>query len=178
VKNSGLLQRHPGIDCHSLKGALMGNHIIKLLLLCSFLLVGGCKKGSQVEDNSAFIGKWTWVGAGFAGGNSYLITRSSGVQKTLAFQADGILYVTHNDSPSTNAALDVYDTLGLLPKAAVDTERFQLGSEPDGCVLDKYPAVIVTGKTVTAYQYAIAGDTLQISPGPCLAPFTTYYVRN
>jgi hypothetical protein len=156
----------------------MGSHIIKLLLLCSCLAVGGCKKADQAEDNSAFVGKWTWVGAGFAGGNSYLISPSSGVQKILTFQANGILYVTHNDSPSTNAALDVYDTLGLLPIAAVDTERFQLGSEPDGCVSDKFSAVIVTGKTVTAYQYAIAGDTLQISPGPCLAPFTTYYVRN
>jgi hypothetical protein len=156
----------------------MCSYIIKLFLLCSFLSVEGCKKAGQVVDNSAIVGKWTWLGAGFAGGNSYLITPSSGVQKTLTFLADGILYVTHNDSPSTNAALDVYDTLGLLPNVVVNTERFQLGNEPDGCVSDKYPAVITTGVTVSAYQYAIAGDTLQISPGPCLAPFTTYYVRN
>ena len=161
----------------------MGSHIIKLLLLCSFLSFGECKKTGQAKtgqavNNSAIVGKWTWVGSGFAGGNTYLITPSSGVQKTLTFLADGILYVTHNDAPGTTAALTVYDTLGLLPKVVVDTERFELGNEPDGCVVDSYPAVITTAATVTAYQYAIAGNTLQISFTPCLAPFTTYYIRN
>jgi hypothetical protein len=157
----------------------MGNRIIKLLLLCSFLSVSGCKKAGQTVDNSAIVGKWTWVGAGFAGNNPFLITPSSGVQKTLTFSADGTLYVTHNDTPGTTAFLNVYDTLGLLPGVVVDTERFQLGNEPDGCVMEKYPAVIVTGwETVSAYQYLISGDTLQISFSPCLAPFTTYYTRN
>ena len=156
----------------------MGSHILKLLLLCSLLSVEGCKKADQAMDNSAILGKWTWVKSGFAGSNAYLITSSSGVQKTLTFLADGTLYVVHNDSPATYAALDVYDPPVLLRKMVVNTEMFQLGTVPDGCVMDKYPAVIITGKTTEAYQYAISGDTLQISPGPCLAPFTTYYVRN
>lgn len=156
----------------------MGSQIMKLLLLCSFLSVGGCKKAGQAMDSSAIVGKWTWVGSGFAGGNSYLISPSTGVQKTLTFLADGILDVTHNDTPGTVAFLSVYDTLGLLPKVVENTVKFQLGSEPDGCVMDNYPAVIISGETVLAYQYAIAGDTLQISYSPCLSPFTTYYIKN
>jgi hypothetical protein len=159
----------------------MSNSIIRLVLLCGLLAVGGCKKAGQTGqtvDNSAIVGKWTWVGSGFAGGKSYLITPGSGVQKSLNFLADGILYVTHNDTPGTTAYLNVYDTLGLLPNVVVNKEMFQLGSEPDGCVSDKYPAVITTGVTVTAYQYVIAGDTLQISFSPCLAPFTAYYIRD
>jgi len=156
----------------------MGGHTIKLLLLCSLLSVEGCKKVEQAIDNSAIVGKWTWVKSGFAGSNAYLMTSSSGVQKSLTFLADGTLYVLHNDSLGTQATLDVYDPLVLLSKMVVDTEMFQLGTLPDGCVLEKYPAVIINGVTLEAYQYAISGDTLQISPGPCLAPFTTYYVRN
>jgi hypothetical protein len=172
------MQQYPDIDCHSQKGGFMGSHVMKLLLLCGFLSVGGCKKAGQAADNSAIVGKWTWVGSGVAGGNSYFIAPSSGVQKALTFLADGSLYVTHNDTPGTTAFLSVYDTLGLLPNVVTNKVTFQLGSEPDGCVFYKYPAVIVSGQTVLAYQYAIAGDTLQISGSPCLAPFTTYYIRN
>jgi hypothetical protein len=160
------------------KGGFMGSRLMKLLLLCSLLSVGGCKKAGQAVDNSAIVGKWTWAGSGFGGANSYLIAPSSGVQKTLTFLADGILDVTHNDTPGTVAFLSVYDTLGLLPNVVEDVVRFQLGSEPDGCVFYNYPAVIISGETVLAYQYAIVGDTLQISYSPCLAPYITYYIKN
>lgn len=69
----------------------------------------------------------------------------------------GTLYVAHNDSPVAHAALDVYDPLVLLGKMVVDTEMFQLGAVPDGCVMDKYPAVIVTGKQWTPISMRYPG---------------------
>jgi len=160
----------------------MGSYKIKLLLFCGLLAVAACKKkagqGIYGVPNPAFDGTWTWVGSGYPGGNAHLITPGSGVRKSLTFLASGILYVTHNDTPGSPAYLNVYDTLGLFPKSVVDTEKFQLGNEPDGCVSDTYPALIITGETQAFYRYTISGDTLQISFSPCLAPFTTYYVKN
>ena len=118
---------------------MVGSHTTKLLLLFNLLSVEGCKKVDQAMDNSAILGKWPWVKSGFSGSNAYLITSNFGIQKTLTFLVDGTLYVVHNDSPVTNTTLDVYDPPVLLRKMVVDTEIFQLGVVPDGCVMDIAP---------------------------------------
>ncbi|MDR3712253.1 MAG: hypothetical protein P4L51_05515 [Puia sp.] len=157
----------------------MGNPSKISILLLSLLSFGACKKNNQTAANinASIVGEWTWTDSGFP--NSTLLTSVPGVQHTLLFTKDGTLYITHNDS--TGAAglqVQAFTQLVIFPKAIVDTETFRTGYEPAACVSELFPTLTtVSGENQFGYQYSISGDTLQIANSPCLAPFTSFYVR-
>jgi hypothetical protein len=152
----------------------MQQPIFKLSAMLVFLIASSCKKTASPAIDPQLTGKWVWVSEGFVG-NDPVESQSSGVQKTVTFKSDGILIVTHNDSTSIGDVLPVPYPPVLLAGSRSDTSTYQIISENTGCVNIKFPALLVKGEY--GYQYTVSNDTLQITPGPCLAPFATTYVK-
>ena len=138
-----------------------------------FLLESCYKSGSPV-DNSGIVGHWVWVSSSYGGS---IITAANGVQRSLLFEDNGALFVTHNDSTGGVPSLLLYSPLVLLAQPIVDTTTFQLTTLNAGCVSQKFPALLTSGK-VQYYSYTISNDTLLITPPPCLAPNTSIYLRH
>ncbi len=143
------------------------------LLFMIFLLESCYKSGSSV-DNSGIVGHWVWVSSNMGGS---VITAANGVQRSLLFEDNGALFVTHNDSTGDVPSLLLYSPLVLLAQPIVDTTTFQLTTLNAGCVSQKFPALLTSGK-VQYYSYTISNDTLLVSPPPCLAPNTSVYIRH
>jgi hypothetical protein len=141
--------------------------------LLVFLIETSCKKAVSPVIDAQLIGKWAWVSSGF--GNDILVGQSSGVQKTLLFKNDGTMIITHNDSTGNYDVLPVEAPTVLLTKSISATATYQVISENAGCVNIKFPTLVIEGQY--GYQYEIFGDTLQITPGHCLAPYATNFVK-
>ncbi len=105
------------------------------------------------------------------------VTPANGIQRSLLFEDNGALFVTHNDSTGGVPSLLIYDPLVLLAQPIVDTTTYQLTSLNAGCVSLKFPALLTSGK-IQYYSYTISNDTLLVSPPPCLAPNTSIYLRH
>lgn len=156
---------------------------MKHLLLCLVLLVvllPTCNKKSPMcctlPTGQSILGKWKWVGSGFAG-NAFMVTPASGVSKTLEFDSEGNdnnLVISHTDAIQSSDALVVSSQPTLLPVLKVDGGAYTLGTTKAGCANSYYPSLKVLG---TTYQCSISNDSLYIGMDPCLAPYQTVYVR-
>ncbi len=144
-----------------------------LLLLMIFLLES-CYKSNSPIDNSGIVGHWVWVSSNIGG---TITTPANGVQRSLLFEDNGALFVTHNDSTGGIPSLLLYSPLALLAQPIVDTTTYQLTTLNAGCVSLEFPALLTSGIT-QYYSYKISNDTLLVSPPPCIAPNTSIYIRH
>ena len=133
-----------------------------------------CYKSNSAVDNSGIVGHWIWISSNMGGS---FVTPANGIQRSLLFEDNGALFVTHNDSTGGVPSLLIYDPLVLLAQPIVDTTTYQLTSLNAGCVSLKFPALLTSGK-IQYYSYTISNDTLLVSPPPCLAPNTSIYIRH
>ena len=137
------------------------------------LIESSCKKAASPAIDPELTAKWDWVYSG--SGRDTVIGPSSGVQKTLLFESDGTLIIDHNDSTASNNVLPVAPQVVLLAASISDTFSYQIISESAGCVDIRYPALLIKGQY--GYQYTVSNDTLQVSAGPCVAPYAAYFVK-
>jgi hypothetical protein len=144
------------------------------LLLLMILSVQGCYKSGSAIDNSGIVGHWVWVSSNMGGS---IITPANGVQRSLLFEDNGALFITHNDSTGDVPSLLLYSPLVLNAQPIVDTTTYQLTTLNAGCVSLKFPALLTSGK-VQYYSYTISNDSLVVSPPPCLIPNTSIYIRH
>jgi hypothetical protein len=144
------------------------------LSLFMIFLVQGCYKSNSAVDNSGIVGHWVWVSSNMDGS---VVTPSNGVQRSLLFENNGALFVTHNDSTGGIPSLLLYNPLVLLTQPIVDTTTYQLTTLNAGCVSLNFSALLTSGK-IQYYSYTISNDTLLVSPPPCLAPNTSIYIRH
>jgi len=138
------------------------------------LPVYSCKKNVPAI-NPQVIGTWSWLHTGI--GNTILADQNSGIQKTLLFNIDGTISITHNDSAANYAELQVNADYVLMANSITNTSTYQFTSQPNP-PCDPYKLPVLPVKDFGSYQYKILGDTLQISGSPCLAPVVTTYVRH
>jgi hypothetical protein len=153
---------------------VMKHPIFKLSAMLILLIASSCKKTVSPGIDPQLTGKWAWVSEGFVG-NDPVLSQSSGVQKTVTFKSDGTVIITQNDSTSIGDVLSVPYPPVLLAGSRSDTSTYQIISENAGCVNIKFRTLVIKGQY--GYQYTVSNDTLQIAPGPCLAPFATTYVK-
>ncbi len=139
----------------------------------ALLMLASCKKAAGPSIDVRLNGKWAWVSSGFQ--NVFQVGQSSGVQKTLLFKNDGTVIIMHNDSTGNNGVLQVVAPIVLLPKSISDTATYQVISASAGCVNITSPTLVI--KEQYGYQYGISNDTLTITPGACLAPYTTIFAK-
>jgi len=152
----------------------MGNYSRLFLLLLMIFSLESCYKSGSAVENSGIIGHWVWVSSTTGGS---IVTPANGVQRSLLFEDNGALFVTHNDSTGDIPSLLIYNPLVLLAQPIVDTTTYQLTTLNAGCVSLKFPALLTSGK-VQYYSYTISNDTLLVTPPPCLAPNTSIYIKH
>lgn len=139
--------------------------VLVILLMCA------CKKNQLA--NPQITGNWNWISSGL--GTQLTTSQNSGIQKSVAFKANGELIITHNDS-TNSPLLPGFEPVVLLAGGAIkDTTTFLTRMEGAGCVNFQFPE-LVTG-TGNGYQYSVSNDTLYISSPPCLAPFQSVFVK-
>jgi len=151
----------------------MNQPLFRLFLLA--LLLSACKKKDHlVCCEPDLFAKYKWVGS--AMGTTLQVTPASGVEKTLEFHVNGNLTVVHNDIVQNNAFLEVGHTPTLMAAPKTESGRYTYGTQKAGCANSDYPSLQTLGAT---YQYSFSSsqDSLYITLDPCLAPYTTMYVR-
>ena len=142
-------------------------------LFFAFAIFSSCKKNNAETYNViVFNGQWKWVNSGF--GDNYLVTQASGVEKTVVFN-NGTVLITHNDSTSNSDFLTVSPQPVLLNKPVTDTSTYSIITASTGCVNMQYTYLKIS--SYSEFEYTISNDTLRIFPGPCLAPYTTTFVK-
>lgn len=146
-----------------------------LCLLFLLLAISACQKKRMcctMPDYQTIVGKWKWAFS--ITPTMSQVAPGLGVEKTLEFDSQGNLTVVHNDVIQNNAFLDVWNQPSLLATPKTDNGPYTLGTQKAGCVNYSYPSVQALGVT---YPYSISHDSLYIGSDPCLAPFTTIYIR-
>jgi len=151
----------------------MYRHGINFFLLCIILAGISCKKNTQINHQD-IVGEWSWQYSGE--GNTILITPSAGIHRKIFFKTDGTLDITHNDSTGSAGGLQVFIPSVLLASTIVERTTYQISTFEAACVVNlKYSGITVMPQY--AYQFQISNDTLQITYPPCLAPYTSTYIR-
>lgn len=151
----------------------------KYALIVAVIALVSCKKHVATvvhhsEPVDVVVGEWQWVQSNFL--FSYL-TPQSGLQKTLTFTGNGLVYVRHNDSTGGAPILLMTSHLLPLPGLLTDTFSYSFGPEPiGGGSSGTFNALITTLPYI--YQFSISGDTLYLASAPGLPqPDNAAFVR-
>lgn len=150
--------------------------IVIFLLTAAGLMLGACKKnGQEPVAHHDLTGEWNWTQSGY-GSTMIIGPANTGVQKKLVFRPDGTFTLTHNDSIGKTLDLGVTVLSVLLPTSIVERGPYSISSIIVPCSGTKDSALVLSGQG--GYQFTVLNDTLHISPGPCLAPYMTTYIRS